>query len=108
VTNRNPSLSGEENMFLPEFYALSTNGAVGSSTWYSRAFDWCQSSLHSLKTDSVAVIKESYPRSVKKNDTDIKLGSVSFQTVSSREVFTNEVFPLLLLILQVAFQHVTY
>ena len=91
VTNKNPSLSGENNIFLPEFYSLSRNGAPGSRAWHNNAFNWCRSSLTSLKKDPFAVITDSYPSSVKKNDTDIKLGSASFQNLTAHEVLANEV-----------------
>ena len=88
VTNSNPALSGEDNVFLPEFYSLSKTGLPH---WYDRAFDWCQATLSSLKKDPIGVIADVYTSSVKKNDTEIQLGHVAFQNLAAREVLTNEV-----------------
>lgn len=88
VTNSNPDLAEEHNVFLPTFSPESNSSLLRT---YEQIFKICNKTRSFLNDDPIRTIRDVYPRAVKRNDTDIHLGSVSFSRLSAEEVLTDEV-----------------
>ena len=78
-------------MFLPQF----THSPDSSlTTIFKNSLSQCQKIRGNLVADPIGIIVDLYDHAIKKNDTIIKLGRVSFNRLSAKRVSTNEVILL--------------
>lgn len=89
--NQNPEQADSDNLFTPLFTEKA--GATLTAA-YERSFSTCSQTRRKLENNPVRLVKDLYRQSVKKNDTQIRLGNVKFHRLSAKRLYTNEASPL--------------
>ena len=92
VANENPDLSSPDNLFVMPFTRSPPDGPPISSVIYENSLARCLETGSRLSANPINTIIDLYSLAVKKNDTEVRLGRVTFdKQLEVQNVSTNQV-----------------